>query len=210
VLLGATIDGSVIADTLAGVLSLFTPAPATAPNPVPAIPSYRTYSYYGTVYNATEITADLQSVTLGPTASNPAGIYYATSAKKLKGNVTVNGTLIIESGDLQVTGANNQITPQLGFPGVIVAANIQINGMGRGLTIDGLACVGTGVTRGGLLQTGSKLVINGSILLSGSSPAIDSLYTGTINITYDNTKVIVPGIGSASFTPSSISVLSWE
>ena len=208
--LGTLIDGLALADNLAGLLPRFTTAVSTAPNPVPPIPSYRTYNWYGTTYSAREINADLQNVTLGPTADNPAGVYFSRTARKLKGNVTVNGTLVVETGNLQIAGANNQIIAQVGFPGLIVATDIQMAGPNRGLTVNGMACIGTGVTRGGLSQIGSKLNINGSVLFFGATPTVDSLYNGTMNITYDGSKVIVPGIGAASVTPSGLQILSWE
>jgi len=48
----------------------------------------------GFQYNAVEVAASLQDVTLGPTPDNPLGIFYSNTTMTLYDNVTIQGTLV--------------------------------------------------------------------------------------------------------------------
>ncbi len=214
-LAGAAVEGLLHADSLVGALlsgSIFNTNSASAPAPVPvSIPNFKTYAYGGNTYAAVALAGDLQNITLGPTATNPAGVYYwAGGNKKLAGNVTINGTLIHASGNLQISGANNVVTPAVGFPAFVSEGQIVMAGPNRDVTFNGMVYVKIGISRSGGTQSGSKLIINGGLLFCGTNPTIDTAYNGTIKVTYDSSKLVVAGVGSASLTPKNVAVLNWE
>ncbi len=81
-------------------------------------------------------TGDLNNITLGPTAENPAGIYYYNGDLRLEEDVIINGTLVV-SGKLIVSGAGNRITAEKNFPAIIIGNHLDIEGSG-GITVEGL------------------------------------------------------------------------
>jgi hypothetical protein len=214
-LTGAKVDGVINAVSVIGSLltaTLGSGGSSSMPAPVPtSIPSYRTYSYGGTTYTATELTGDLADVTLGPTSTNPAGIYYWTmGTRKLNGNVVVNGTLINETGNIWVNGGNNSITAVTGFPGLVVGSDLVMASTNRRLTVNGMVYLKGRITATGGNQNGSKLIINGGLLMSNANPTIDTTYNGTINVTYKSSALVVTGVGSSTSSPQSVSVMSWN
>ncbi|HVV99331.1 MAG TPA: hypothetical protein VHB77_03255, partial [Planctomycetaceae bacterium] len=72
---------------------------------------YQLYSG-GFVYNAVAVSSQLQSVTLRPTATNPAGIFYSSGSVTLGDDTVIQGTLVANgqvtfSGDRVFVGAYN-------------------------------------------------------------------------------------------------------
>ena len=82
------------------------------------------------------LTVDLNDITLGPDAGNPAGIYYYNGDLRLEENVIINGTLVV-SGKLIVSGGGNRITAEKNFPAIIIGNHLDIEGSG-GITVEGL------------------------------------------------------------------------
>lgn len=213
------VNGDVIADrmpTVSGTWGGKWTGSASSASVPTSVPDFKpSYAYLGKTYFAEPLPMpNLSHTTLGPTATNPAGVYYWPSGDvALADNVTINGTLILNGGEeMQVNGSNNVISPILGFPGLMIkgVGNINLNSANSGLTINGMVYLGSGIVGSGDDQSASKLAINGAILMYGTSPTIDPAYNGTINVNYDSSKIVVPGIGSGSLTPTGVAVLSWD
>jgi hypothetical protein len=211
--LGSTVSGNVYGTALSllGVLGQsFIQTPAnTLQNAPTSVTDYRTYTYNGVTYSAKLLTTDpAAGTTLGPTLTNPAGIYYTQNRTANLSGVTINGTLIVKSGNLSVTsGNNNVITPMSGFPGLVVDKQITVPGSNKSLTVNGLTWAGTGITGTGS-NSGSAISINGSLLIPGTN-ALNS-YTGTVNLNYTAANVNVPNFSSQVTQPTAIKVLSWS
>jgi len=85
------------------------------------------------------VARNLQNTTLSPSGNNPAGIFYRSGDINLKGNVVINGTLIV-GDDLDQLSGNNTITAQGSCPAVIVTDEFK---MKKGqLNVQGLVQVG--------------------------------------------------------------------
>jgi hypothetical protein len=216
---GSTVTGDVYAPTL--VLnggtesSSFVQTTSTGVTVAPtAVTDYRTYTYNGTTYSATLLTTDpAAGTTLGPTATNPAGIYYAQGRNMNLNGVTINGTLLVDKtgatgGGVTVTGsAANTITPMSGFPGLVVQAGITVSGSNRSLTVNGLTWANTGITGSGT-QTGSSITVNGSLLIPGTAGI--GAYNGALNLNYNAQNVSVSNFSSQMQVPKSLQVVSWS
>jgi Tfp pilus assembly protein PilX len=185
-----------------------TVAPSTVTN-------YLTYTLNGVSYSAKQLTTDpVAGTVLGPTATNPAGIYYTqkTTTTNLNG-VTINGTLIVKKsgasgGSVTVTGtAANTITPMSGFPGLVVDSNIIVSGTNKQLTVNGLAWAGTGMTGSGS-NAGSTVTINGSLLIP-STVGIGA-YSGALNLNYNQANVAVSNFSTQMQVPMNITMVNWS
>jgi len=86
-----------------------------------------TYFIDSNEYTATEICGTIQDTVLGPTAGNPAGVYYCLGNTWLFNNVTVNGTLV-SGNDTKVEDVNCVITaiPEYGFPAMFVGRDFYL------------------------------------------------------------------------------------
>jgi hypothetical protein len=177
------------------------------------------YTYAGQTYSPTLLTSDpAAGTTLGPTASNPAGIYYVNNRlMNLKG-ITINGSLIIKSGGVSVTSATtNTITPVSGYPGLVInkstsnvtgAGYLEVSGANAALTVNGLVWSQLGITKVGAANTGSQITINGSLLTPASSPF--NSYNGALTLNYTAANVNVPNFSSQMSVPKNLKVLSWS
>ena len=176
-----------------------------------AVTDYRTYSYGGATYSAKLLATDpVAGTVLGPTATNPAGIYYATARNLTLKGVTVNGTVIVKSGSLIVSGTSaNTITPMVNFPAVVVDKTITVSGTAKQLTINGLAWVDLGITNTGTDNTGSKITVNGSLLIP-TTPGIVSSYNGALALNYNATSASVSNFSSTTPVSNNVQVVNWS
>lgn len=155
--------------------------------------SYNTYTYQGNTYSSALITSLPTGTTLGPTVSNPAGIYRYSGTLTMNHNVTINGTLIVEGGDLNISGGGNSITPMDGFPALIAKNNVWMRGTllpsssPRDLTINGLAWLGGSLKYSGLLSN-SFFAVNGAIQF-GNAGTVDSLFLPPLRVNKNADKV---------------------
>ncbi len=110
-------------------------------------------------------TSDLNDITLGPTAGNPAGIYYRDGDLELPGGVNIEGMLVV-NGDLRITGANNVISAMKNFPTLLVSVKVVMEDVGT-LEVNGLAQIGQGISvTGGNVDidvVGSLFIVQGNI-----------------------------------------------
>lgn len=185
---------------------------------------YKTYTYDNTTYTASVIpavTTSYTAITRGTSVSNPAGVWYRDGSGSagtftLNDNVVINGTLVIE-GNLNVRGANIVITPQAGYPALIVTGNMDIAQARRSITCNGTVYVGgqlrmTTLSSAPTLADYSRFTVNGALLLGTTTTApFLSTYVVVTNVTYDATKAKAPDLSSATHlrTPKGVHVLRW-
>jgi len=72
-----------------------------------------------------------------PSAGNPAGVRYCIGDIALSGNVNIEGMLVV-TGNLSISGANNVITAVKNFPALLVGGEVIIED-GAALQVNGLA-----------------------------------------------------------------------
>jgi Tfp pilus assembly protein PilX len=189
---------------------------------------YTTYKVRDLTYNCdvipaatTSLAGTLGVVTKTSSTSNPAGIWYRDGTGSggtftLNDNVTINGTLVI-NGDLTINGAAIVITPNNGYPGLIVTGNLKINQANRSITVNGTTYVGKQlqmavVTVPGSLANYSKLTINGALLMGTSSLAQTGVgYNIITTVTYDASKAKSADLSSAPQLryATGVSILRW-
>jgi hypothetical protein len=195
------INGNVIAASLVNlgrlVGSLLAPDPGRAMRIPRAeeLHDYQTYVHNGVTCNAAVLGSSIPAGTvLGPTATNPAGVYYRSGALTIASNVRINGTLVVVGGPLNVSGTGSVITPQPGYPGAIIQGDIILRGPAwpRDLRINGLSWVG-GSLKSSLLSTGGNLSFQGALLMGGGG-TVDAQIGGTVVVTYD--PGIIGGMGA--------------
>jgi len=144
-------------------------------------------------------TSDLNDITLGPTAGNPAGIYYRDGGLELPGGVNIEGMLVV-NGDLRITGANNVISAMKNFPALLVSGKVVMEDGGT-LEVKGLAQIGQGI-----LVTGGNVDIDvvGSLFIVQGN--IDGAYENStfINVTAE------PSIASIQIWPTAGTARRWS
>lgn len=182
---------------------------------VPSMASIRdytgTYTYNGQTYAAQKLSSGVIANRTLPSAAdalvNPLGIFWTDSNVALSGNATINGTLVVTNGSVNVHGIGpNVITPMPGMPAMVVERDVNVAGIGCVLTVNGLAYIGGGMKTGALM---SRTTINGSLLAAGDEP-VDEGYKGKLTINYDASKVNLPDFSTANAVTVGVRVLSWE
>jgi hypothetical protein len=104
---------------------------------------------------------NLNSITLGPTSTNPAGIYFYNGNLTIVNNVTINGTLVVK-GDLRLNGRSNLIKAQKNFPALITSYKLIMNTNSQ-LAIEGLAYIKDEIDGTGLW--GENLTVVGTLII---------------------------------------------
>jgi hypothetical protein len=190
------------------------PAPSSSLVPTTAqVNHYATYTYNGSTYSATTITtSSIASKTLGPTASNPAGIYLASANLTISGGVTINGTLVVQNGTLKVSGLLNTVTPASGFPALVVDNSLEMSGIGSTMTANGVVWLGQGMSADTTTTTlSSVFTVNGALLLNSAGfvmPGSGGVpYTALV--TYNAAKAAAAGLTTSVGTPQQVQVVSW-
>jgi hypothetical protein len=156
---------------------------------------FSTYRYLGRTFSA-QLIGDLAAGTnLGPTATNPAGVYRATAANlNIASNVHITGTLIVE-GNLTVGGTGITVTAQEGFPAAIIKGTTTLSGVGvqRDIGFTGMTWLGGTLGGTALISSTSHVDFIGGVLF-GNSASISATYLGSTNVTYDATKIVTLNI----------------
>jgi Tfp pilus assembly protein PilX len=181
---------------------------------------YKTYDIDQVTYNcatisSTSLTGVSGVVTKAPTAANPAGVFYhngsSGGAFVLNDNVTINGTLVVE-GDCQINGANITITPQAGYPALIVTGTLEVVQPSKSATAHGVVYVGTALKQTGsaTILTQSNLTVNGGLILGTTAATpVPASFTIKVNATYNATKAKAPELSSVARVPKGVSILRW-
>ena len=108
------------------------------------VSNFSSHYYIGsTQYSVDSIaTEDLNDVTLGLTAGNPAGIYYRNGNLNLFGDVHITGMLVVKD-DLKIEqGGNVIITATKNFPALLVGGNLKVERDNVALRVTGLSQIG--------------------------------------------------------------------
>ena len=189
---------------------LATPASPGAPL-VAEVSTYQTYRYGSASKNAATLPDAILATgtTLNPTPSNPAGVYYAAGALQIADNVTINGTLVVNN-TLSIRGTNIVITPQTGYPALIVTGALDIDRTLKSLTVNGTCYIGTQLRASGttpVLANMSTFTVNGGLLVGpdASAPIPTSGYNIKTVLKYDSAKAKPVALSK----PRGVSVLRW-
>jgi len=147
-----------------------------------------TYYIGSTSYSAEEIVdANHPMGNFIPSVWNPAGIRYHSGDLEISNGVHIQGMLVV-TGDLRITGANNDITAVKNFPALLVGEQVLMKD-GSSLVINGLAQIGQAISidagaASASIQVTGGLFINGGGITSPlitvnvkAAPAIASIET---------------------------------
>jgi len=217
----ATITGNVftvVSGTNNGSISGSTNLVTSAYFSIPTTATdYRTYYYYngtswvrGTATNLSSYTLfgnlglGILPFTLGPTTTNPAGIYYTTQPINILSNVTINGTVMTIGQDLTFAGSNININAQSGFPALIINGNLVNENLAGSLNVNGVTWL-SGVMKSSGTVNGWTLKFTGAVIFGGSTPSIAS-GMGNVTMTYNAGSSNVTHLGP----DDSISGVYWQ
>jgi Tfp pilus assembly protein PilX len=209
------ITGTIYCTLLSGSSQSYQPAPATPASPTNSnINLYSTYSYQNSPYSASAVSVSSLTgtsgvTTLGTSGSNPAGVWVRTGDLTLNDNVSVAGTLVV-NGNLTLSGVNVAITPQAGFPGLIVTGNVTVVQQARTTVVNGVAYIGGQLkTSGVLLSTPSSLKIYGGLLMGITGVPFATTYNATTYVKLDASMPKAPDLSSANRSPTGVSIVRW-
>jgi len=200
---GLILNG-VIAPTADNKMNI--PSPAT-------LASFTTYTYRGVTYNAQVITGLPTGTTLAPSPINPAGIFRYSGTLTMNHSVTINGTLIVENGDLNISGGGNVITPVDGYPAVIAKSNVWVRGpllpstSPRDLTINGVAWVDGSLKSSGIV-TNAFVDVKGAVMF-GNSGTVDTTFGGRLTVSANVNKTTNVNLDT-TVPPPSAKILTYK
>jgi hypothetical protein len=161
---GDAFAGGTVTGAIAGRKNeLVSPAPVVWPGLVSG-DFGPTYYIGSTSYSAEEI-VDANVHPMGsfiPSVGNPAGIRYRSGDLEISNEVHIQGMLVV-TGDLRITGANNDITAVKNFPALLVSGNLIIED-GCGLDVYGLAVV-EGQTQISAGAAGVNIIVIGGLFV---------------------------------------------
>jgi Tfp pilus assembly protein PilX len=200
---GTWTNGSLLSATLA-------PAPSTG-----NVTDYtQPYVYQGTLYNPVLIGSSISTVTsLGPTPSNPLGIYYTTGSLSVSKSLTINGTLVVggtgsltNTSSITITPLTSQ--PNTYLPALVVNNKLTMSGHSASLNATGVTYVANGITGSGT-NSATNVTINGALLITNN--AIATSYTGTASVTYNSTYTNIRNFDVNDWASnSSVKVIAWS
>lgn len=170
---------------LLGLWEKPTVANTTAIPTAAQVRDYRRYRYLGREYDAAVLASLAAGTVLGPTADNPAGVYYCAGDLAIYSDVTINGTLLVD-GAVHVYGGRNVVTAAApGFPAMVVKGDLYLLGPGspRDLKVNGLTWLGGAIRSSGTV-TGGFFEFTGAVLFGGSG-SVDTFYGGKVTVTSD-------------------------
>jgi hypothetical protein len=190
--------GSVL-NLVAGLLS-----PSTA-----NVNHYTVYTYNGSAGTGELIVlGTLDNVTKGPSALNPAGVFYTLGNLTLGSNVRITGTVVTQGGQLRVNGPGNSITAMDGMPAVVSDQDIRYTNNSATLDVNGMVYTGGRILRSGAF-TGDTLTVDGGVMFGGSSVTIDANIT--VKVRYNRARMSVKGFDTRGDPPpSSVSVVTFS
>lgn len=190
--------GAVVNGPSKSTLEMYT-GTAAAPNTY-AHTDGRVYTR-GTITKNTLTSAD----TIAANAGNAAGIHYYEGDLTLRDFVRIDGTLIVK-GNLIINGTSIVITPQDGYPALIVTGDLRTRAY-KSATINGAVFVGKGIVGDSGPSSSTTLTINGALYFDGPGN-IDSTAAMTVTIKHTPGNLNVPDMDTA--LARNVSVLSWS
>jgi hypothetical protein len=135
--------------------------------PVLDINDFKTQYYIGdSLYSAGQLTNNIyNNIVLGPTETNPAGIYYRDGDIEVN-NITITGTLVVKH-DMKIMGSNTTITAVKNFPALLVGHNLTYEATGAKLNVIGLVNVWSQIDFKS--KSNCRLNINGALVIASES-----------------------------------------
>lgn len=140
-----------------------------APVPLPGLDDddFRTSYYIGSdVYSVQQLAPGIyEGLFLGPSASNPAGVFYCGGTLELEDTVQINGTLVVKD-DLKISvDAVVSITAVKNFPALLVGHDLSMENTGRIVEITGYAQIDHHIDMKN--KTGGQLTVSGALYVLG-------------------------------------------
>jgi len=134
----------------------------------------------------------------GPTAGNPAGIYYRDGNLRIEGNVKINGTLVV-NGDLDIVNGSLEITAMKNYPALIVEKKTKMDNSGS-------------LKATGLVQTyemeikndASNLIVTGGLYIFKNGLNVEGGYPGSITVRGDPMKASIKLMSTA------VNMMEWS
>jgi hypothetical protein len=188
----------------------------TATRPPGATTNQRAYTYNGQQYLAERIPTTMTG-TLGPTTTNPAGVYWSENARTIQ-NLNLNGTLVFRSDSLMpVLRGSVNITPLPGMP-ALIAGDVDIQSSSaspanvnlRGLVIVKDRIRNTTAPSSPATTVGS-ITIDGALMFTGSSPKVDDNVRQNLSLNWSPGRLSVPTLLSGGGeTVVGIRLMCWQ
>jgi Tfp pilus assembly protein PilX len=202
--IGSTVEGNVVI-----AASNSTAAPTAA-----QIASYASYTDVSGQSGTAQLLTpgSLSNTTLNSTsAANPDGVFIVNGNLTLKNTVTINGSLIVNGSLTLSSGAtvkvNTNATACDGIPALVVTGTVTMGGPGTTkLTVQGLTWLGGNITVSGGGNSADNITITGAMLMDQG--AIQSVYKGKINVTYNSTWAAAPNLAPPN-TPVNLKIATW-
>ena len=172
----------------------------------------RPYVFDGVTYWAEVVPNTVNtSLTSAHPATNPKNVFFTQSDLTIN-NLTLNGTLIVQSDKtLTVTGLCS-ITAKPEMPALIVGGqmNLKSGSTASRLTVAGVAWVGKDITDSANIPSSSGyLKVTGALLMGGSSPSVAGRYAGTITVAYDSAVSKIVGLSTVKKL-NGVAVRGWR
>ncbi|HMB95131.1 MAG TPA: hypothetical protein VKK61_03750 [Tepidisphaeraceae bacterium] len=234
---GYTFNGPVLVNGILSLLGVVTGAISQSPKATDfVVPSLTTINYYGAniaggTYTMPDGTTGTPQLISGPTLSsqpaynsttNPGKVFYINGPLTISAAsgtpLSLSGTYIVRSNALTVKNSNSSsssvatatITPQSGFPALIVDNKLTMSGKNISLIANGVVWTGSGISWSAGLISSSSLTINGSLLLpAGATLGINVLGGWSASINYDPSKTTVNNL-TTSAQPQPITSVKYQ
>jgi cytoskeletal protein CcmA (bactofilin family) len=194
-------SGTVTGANIAGRKNeLVSQAPVVWPD---LVSSHFSPTYYigSTSYSAEEIVdANHPMGSFIPSVGNLAGVRYRSGDLEISNGVHIQGMLVV-TGNLRITGANNDITAVKNFPALLVNGEVLI-GEGGTLLVNGLAQIDQKIVIDANAVNADIDVIGGLFIDNGG---IDGISSGSVSV--DITSA--PAIASIQTWPAAGTAQRW-
>jgi hypothetical protein len=144
--------------------------------------------------------------------SNPGKVYYSNGDLIVNATSTINfnGTLVV-LGNLTVRGTNFTITPEAQMPALITTGQLRMNLTNITLQVNGVAWLGNGTAWTGGVNSNSKVIINGSLLMP-SGVVFGNTTTGNVTINFASNNVNIASLTTSSQPQpiTGVRLLDWQ
>jgi hypothetical protein len=178
-------------------------------------PTSRPYTFNDQNATAVVVPANTSITTANASTlfcSNNPGRVLVTTGQITLTDVNFNGTIVHLglTSSVRLVG-NVSITPEPGMPAIVTLGDLDLRGTSTRpprVTLNGLTLVSDDVLGDG--RTNTQLTINGSLMMTGLSPAIDN-FRGPIAVNLPAGGLPAdPTVSTASTVPSKIEILDWR
>lgn len=192
------------------------------------VPDATTVNYYGAdradrMYIMADGTVGYaQQLTSAPTstpaanADNPGRVFFYESSTTpdllLSSGVTINGTLVVRGGGISVRASGLRINPEPGMPALVLQRDLNMFRTNVTLEANGVVYVGrnqTWTTMSGS-SSGSRLDINGALVMPAGSAIGTPGIGGQLNLTVDLTATNVTDLSTELQPGTTLRLLAWN